>query len=82
MDALRIVLLVLQIISCVVLTLVIFFQNSKDDGLGAIAGNSDNYMKGKNGTLDAKLNRWTKWIAVAFVLLTLLVSLLYTAALS
>jgi preprotein translocase subunit SecG len=29
--------------------------------------------------LDSKLARWTKWIAAAFVLLTLFVSLLYTA---
>lgn len=81
MEALRIILLVLQILSCVVLTAMILFQSGKENGLGAIAGNSDNYMgKGKGATLDSKLARWTKWVAAAFVLLTLFVSLLYTAA--
>ena len=45
--------------------------------LGAIAGGSDTYLgKGKAGTLDAKLSRLTKWVAAAFVLLTLFVALL------
>ena len=82
MDILRIVLLVLQILSCVAVTAIILLQSSKDEGLGALAGNKDNYLgKGKSGaSLDSKLARWTKWVAAAFVLLTLVVSLLYTAA--
>ncbi len=81
MDVLRIVLLVLQILSCVVLTAMILVQSGKEDGLGALAGNSDSYMgKGKGGSLDSKLARLTKWVAAAFVLLTLFVSLLYTVA--
>ncbi len=80
MEALRIVLLVLQIISCVVLTAVVLLQSGKENGIGALTGNSDSYMGKKAATLDAKLARMTKWIAAAFVLLTLFVSLLYTAA--
>ena len=44
MGALRIVLLVCQMISCVALTLIVMMQSSKEDGLGAIAGNSENYF--------------------------------------
>ena len=81
MDILRTVLLVLQILSCVALTAIVLLQSGKDEGLGALAGNSDNYMgKGKGNSLDRKLARFTKWVAAAFVLLTLIVSLLYTAA--
>ena len=80
-GALRIILLVMQILSCVVLTATIMLQSSKEGGLGALTGNSGNYFgKSKSATLDAKLGRITKWIAAAFVLLTLIVSLLYTAA--
>lgn len=80
MEVLKIVLLVLQLISCAALSLVVMFQNGKDDGLGALTGNSDNYFgKNKAVTLDAKLSRVTKWLAAAFVLLTLFVSLLYAA---
>lgn len=81
MNALKIVLLVCQMISCVALTLIVMLQNGKDDGLGAIAGNSENYFgKGKGTSREEKMVRLTKWIAAAFVLLTLFVSLLYTAA--
>ena len=70
MDTLKLILLIFQMISCVVLTVA-------EDGLGAIAGGSDTYLgKGKAGTLDAKLSRLTKWIAAVFVLLTLFVALL------
>lgn len=80
-GALRIILLVMQILACVVLTVVVMLQSSKEGGLGALAGNSGNYFgKGKSATLDGKLASITKWIAAAFVLLTLIVSLLYTAA--
>lgn len=80
-SAVKVILLIMQLVSCVALTVVIMFQSSKDNGLGALAGNSDNFMNGKNGSSrDAKLGRMTKWIAAAFVLLTLFVSMLYTAA--
>lgn len=80
-GALRIILLVMQILACVVLTATVMLQSSKEGGLSALTGNSGNYLgKGKSATLDAKLARITKWIAAAFVLLTLIVSLLYTAA--
>ena len=77
MDTLKLILLIFQMISCVVLTVVIILQNGAEDGLGAIAGGSDTYLgKGKAGTLDAKLSRLTKWVAAVFVLLTLFVALL------
>lgn len=80
-SALRIVLLVMQILACVVLTVAVMLQSSKEGGLGALTGNSGNYFgKNKSATMDGKLAGITKWIAAAFVLLTLIVSLLYTAA--
>ena len=48
MDTLKLILLIFQMISCVVLTVVIILQNGAEDGLGAIAGGSDTYLgKGK-----------------------------------
>ena len=37
MDTLKLILLIFQMISCVVLTVVIILQNGAEDGLGAIA---------------------------------------------
>ena len=70
------VLLIMQIISCVALIAIITMQNGNEGGLGALAGNSDNYFgKNKGASKEATLARWTKWIAGAFVLLTLFASL-------
>ena len=81
MEILKYVLMGMQVLAAVVLTAIITLQSGKESGLGALAGNSDSYMgKNKGSSRDAKLARITKWIAAAFVLLTLFVSLLYTAA--
>ena len=78
MDVLRIILTVLEVLSSVALILVIMFQSGKEAGLsGAIAGNSDSYMsKSKNGGLDKLLAKSTKWIALAWILLTLILCLI------
>ena len=78
MDIVKYILLGMQILSAVVLIVIVTLQSGKDGGLGALAGNSGSYMgKNKGGTLDEKLSGITKWIAAAFVLLTLFVSLLF-----
>ncbi len=80
MEALKIVLLVLQLISCAVLTLIVTLQSGKEDGLGTLAGKSETYLgKGKSASLDARLAALTKWVAAAFALLTLFTAMLWTA---
>ena len=77
-KALRVVLTVLEVITSVVLVVIVLIQSGKEAGLsGAIAGNSDSYMsKGKRATLDKKLASLTKWVALAWVVLTLALSLI------
>ena len=72
------VLIILEVLCSIALTGVVLFQSGKESGLsGALAGNSDSYMsKNKAGNLDQKLASSTKWIAAAWVLLTLLLSLI------
>ena len=78
MSALTIVLTVLQVLCGVVLTVVVLFQSGKSAGLsGAIAGGADTFLsKGKAKTLDAQLAKATKWVALAFVVLTLVLNLI------
>ena len=79
MEVLKTILLVFQLISCVGLTVVILLQSSKSDGMSALTGGTDTFLgRSKAATLDAKLERLTKWVAAAFVLLTLFVALLYS----
>ena len=81
MNTLKIIVLVLDLISAVLLTATILVQSGKSAGLSsAIAGASDSFMsKGGSKTLDAKLARATKWIGLAFVLLSLLAVILVSA---
>lgn len=73
MGALNIVLTILQVLSGLALTVIVLLQSGKSAGLsGAISGGADTFLsKGKAKTLDAKLAKATKWFALAFVLLTL-----------
>jgi len=81
MDTLHIVLTVLQLISGLAVTVVVLMQSGKSAGLsGAIAGGAETFLsKGKAKTLDAKLAKATKWFALGFVILTLVINLIDAA---
>ena len=79
MEVLEIILTILEVIASVALILVILFQSGKEAGLSsAIAGgNQDTYLsKNKGGNLDKMLASATKWIALAWILLTLSLSMI------
>ena len=77
MEVLKIVLTVLEVIASLALIIIVLLQSGKEEGLGAISGNSDSYMsKSGKGGLDKMLAKATKWIALAWVLLTLVLSLI------
>ena len=71
------VLIILQALCSLVVIVVIMFQSGKEAGLsGALSGNSDSYLSKNGGGLDKKLAASTKWIAAAWLVLTLLLSLI------
>ena len=73
----EIFLTILEVIASLALIAIILLQSGKEAGLsGALSGSSDSYLsKNKKGNLDAKLASSTKWIALAWVILTLVLSL-------
>ena len=77
MEVLKIILIVLEVLVSIALIVAVLLQSGKEAGLsGAIASNNDSYMgKGKGNKLDKVLASSTKWIALAWVLLTLSLSL-------
>ena len=78
MGVFETILIVLEAICSIALIGVVLLQSGKEEGLsGALAGGaSDSYLsKNKNGGLDAKLAASTKWIALAWIILTLALSL-------
>ena len=78
MEALKVIITVLEVIASVALVLVVLLQSGKEAGLsGAIAGGSNDTYLSKNskaGGLDKKLAASTKWIALVWILLALSLS--------
>ena len=73
----RTFLIILEALASLALTVVVLLQSGKEAGLsGALSGSSDSYLsKNKKGGLDQILATSTKWIAIVWVVLTLLLSL-------
>ena len=69
---------VLQLLCGLAIISAVLIQSGKSAGLsGSIAGAADTFLsKNKAKSLDAKLAKMTKWVAVAFILLTLALSVI------
>ena len=79
MEVVKIILTVIQVLFSVGLVLIVLMQSGKEAGLsGAVAGNSESFMnKGKGSARwDKKLASYTKWIALVWIVLTLILNLL------
>ena len=78
MNVLETVLVVLESLVSVAMIVIVLLQSGKEAGLsGALSGSSDSYLsKNKNGSLDHVLATSTKWIALVWVVLTLVLSLI------
>ena len=68
----------LQVLAGLAVTAIVLAQSGKSAGLsGSISGGADTFMsKGKAKSLDAKLAKLTKWFALGFVVLTLVLNLM------
>ena len=78
MSVPAIVVSIIYAIASLFLICVVLLQSGKSAGLsGAIAGGADTFLsKNKAKSADARLARWTKWVAVVFMILTLVICLL------
>ena len=78
MDALNMVITILQLLCGLAIIVIVLFQSGKSAGLsGAIGGVADSFLaKNKAKTIDAKLARATKWVGAVFVLLTLILNIM------
>lgn len=74
----QLVLSIIDVAAAIFLIAVVLLQSGKSAGLsGAIAGVADTFMaKNKAKSWDAKLAKLTKWVALLFVVLTLVLSLI------
>lgn len=61
------------IISSIIITVIVLLQEGRSQGLsGAIAGGAETFLgKTKGRSIEAKLERITKWLIVAFFVVVL-----------
>ena len=73
MIVMNLVVTVLQVLCSLALVAIVMLQSGKSAGLsGAISGAADTFLsKNKAKSVDAKLAKMTKWVAILWVLLTL-----------
>ncbi len=77
MNVLSVIFSVVIVVAALIMIVTVLLQQGNVSGMGAISGQLDNYFsKNKAKTVDAKLAKWTKWVAIAFMLLTLSLSLI------
>ena len=78
MAILKNVLIVVQIIVSLVLTTVVLMQSGKEAGLsGSIAGGAETFFgKNKARTIDGMLSRLTTVLAVLFIVISFVLSLI------
>ena len=77
MSTPQIILSVIYFVVSLVLIAVVMLQSGKSAGLsGAIAGGADTFLsKNKAKSADARLAKMTKWVAIVFMVLTLVLCL-------
>lgn len=78
MSALTIVFSVILLIFAVAVIVVVMLQEGNQAGLsGAVGGSSDSFLsKNQTRSVDAFLNKWTKFIALGFFIVTLICDLI------
>ena len=75
---LKILLTVVFVFICIALTVIVLLQEGKSQGLGSISGMADSYWgKNKARSMEGTLEKFTKFAAVAILLLALVVNIIW-----
>lgn len=77
MDALKLIVQIVYILVCIALCVIILRQEGKVGGLsGALTGSTETYWsKNKGRSVEGALERATKILAAAFIILSLIMNL-------
>jgi len=74
---LKTILSVVFVIICVVLAVIVLLQEGKSAGLGSIGGMAETYWgKNKSRSMEGNLEKFTKFAAIAFMLLAIALNVL------
>jgi len=76
MEALKIIVTIIFILVCTALVVLVLMQEGKSAGLGSIAGAAESYWgKNKGRSMEGMLVKLTKWMAVLFMVLAVILNL-------
>ena len=76
MDILKIVLYIVFVIDCIALSAIILLQEGKAAGLGTIGGVADSYWgQNKGRSMEGALVKSTKFLAILFLVLSVVLNL-------
>lgn len=78
MDALTIIVNILYIIVCLAIVAIVLLQTGRSAGMsGTIAGGAETFFgKNKGRAYDAILSKYTGWVALLFVVISIVLVLL------
>ena len=82
MQVVKIILVVVDLMICLALTILAMIQSKDDAGLSStITGSSTNnfFEKNKGRTKEGMLKKWTIISGIAFVIVTIALSIIYIA---
>ena len=75
---LKVLLVVVFVLICIALTVIVMLQEGKSQGLGSISGMADSYWgKNKGRSMEGTLEKFTKFAAVAVLLLALILNIIW-----
>ena len=75
---LKIILTIVFVLICIALTVIVLLQEGKSQGLGAIGGIADSYWgKNKGRSMEGTLEKFTKFAAIAVLLLALVLNIIW-----
>lgn len=73
----KLILTIIFVIICIALTVIVLLQEGKSAGLGSISGMADTYWgKNKGRSMEGNLEKFTKFAAIAFLILSIVLNLL------
>ena len=78
MNIAMLIVSIIMVILAIFLVAIVLMQSGKTSGLsGAISGGADTFLsKNKAKSWDAKLAKSTKWFAIAFLVLSLVLAIM------
>ena len=67
----------LLIVASLIMIFVIILQEGNQQGIGVVSGGADTFFsKNKARSIDAKLAKATKWVAIGFVVIVLALNII------